>query len=986
MYSPVNGGIECEKCVNYSNRLIFEANDSVYIMAGERPLLRLGEQRCILGTLRLYAGNVPLDEFEQIRMRYEPGVIRWQLKDRRFQNGKEFHVSVTSPGEGRGLVLKAENSTELAVLFRGMYVKQPDPGYSVGPTWNLNVKVADRSLLRTVFDESGTMDNRARTEGDLGCLSSEAVDHVLGKTSPVYLSADGGCYVDGNGLRGSVKEYLLITLRDLPGDRKAAFEAGLVRRDRFKAEMTLETPDEYINSCAREAVAEMDAAWHPPKTMHGVMSWNQPFVGWLAHGHHTVGNYQRSLETLRVYAAAQVKEDEKRGYETDPTGSRPAESSRFYGQGYIKEDQLFYNMQTQFFHQMIRAWRYSGNEELKKILKDALRLHLKREDECFDPDGTGLYESVINTWPTDSVFHSGGGSVEETCYVYAAAKAMADLCEGEEKKHWSEKALHIKKAFFSDLWIGPLGYSGAWIDRSGNKRLHRDAWLYSSFLPVECGLTDEYQAAQALFYPYWALKQDEHGMFWNSNWVPGIWSVRECTLGENMQQAIAFFKGGKAEAALKLLKNVARKSMDGEIPGDLTNPTIEGAMQFARALVEGLFGYDPDYPSGTVTICPRLPYEWQHARLCTKDVHISFDNGKWSVKLTRPARLILRLRVYGDRVTEVHGAAEWHIEPGLNGLTCVIDAGTTSGAEIRLDVENPHDFDEPLECRSLPEGELLNPQGVDKNSFGHHMVFLKTPHGYYREVHLDLGPDPKAEELRRRQKSMLPEHPVFEQIDLGEQVNCRTEDIFKQNYSSPRPSRGCSTSIGYDGFTIWTFPFWNVTPPAMSVDCKGIVTAPSGIPYSIREGKNVAFVSLWDNFPDNVFIPVLCEGRMACLLVAGSTNPMQCGIENARLTFRYEDGAEEELPLINPENYISLCPYPRRAATEGSGCRSDVFDNPYDADIMKDFLSEPVPLGQNLRGLSIKWPLKPGSKLNGVTLTALSNDVVVGLMALTIVK
>ena len=50
----------------------------------------------------------------------------------------------------------------------------------------------------------------------------------------------------------------------------------------------------------------------------------------------------------------------------------------------------------------------------------------------------------------------------------------------------------------------------------------------------------------------------------------------------------------------------------GPVPGDLGYPNggtdfNDCASMFCRAVVEGLFGYRPDYPNGVVTIAPQLP-------------------------------------------------------------------------------------------------------------------------------------------------------------------------------------------------------------------------------------------------------------------------------------------------------------------------------------------------------------------------------------------
>ena len=124
---------------------------------------------------------------------------------------------------------------------------------------------------------------------------------------------------------------------------------------------------------------------------------------------------------------------------------------------------------------------------------------------------------------------------------------------------------------------------------------------------------------------------------------------------------------------------------------------------------------------------------------------------------------------------------------------------------------------------------------------------------------------------------------------------------------------------------------------------------------------------------------------MAFVAVSGSTNPNLCGIENARLTFNYADGTEEILPLVNPRNYIQLTPYPERAPTKGYEERRDVF-NRYDEDLLADFTPEVLWLGDRLRTLVIRWPLKTGIALESVTIETTCPDVVAGVMAITIAK
>ena len=991
-YNPVGGKIVGDgiKEKYYSNRNLYEGNTSAYIMAGDRPHIRLCRNRNIFGTLRMFKDGKPLDLFDDVRLEYIPNVVRWTVRE----GGSSFDLTVTTPGDGLGFVLQVKPETKISFIFRGIAEKKPDPvsdssqEYGAGPSpdWNLSIFSSDRSLLSTEFDPSWMNSNNSGTESGVCYIENNELGTVYGNSGRVYLVSDEETCEENGVISGNFTGMLAAGFT-VPENIEGLYKAGIERGKRISAMLEVDTPDDYINAAAQAAAAEMDAAWHPPKMMHGNLCWNSPFVGWMVHGQHIIGQHDRSMATLETYARAQVKEDVKRGFSRDGSGTIPSGDSRFYGQGYIAEDQFFYNMQTQFFHQMISAWRYSGSEKMGEILRESLRLHLKREDECFDPEGSGLYESVINTWPSDSVY-TPGGAVEETCFVYYAYKTLAEMTEGKERERCLQKAAKIKKAFEERLWIPERGYPGEFVERFGNHRLHRDSWIYAAFLPIECELTDIFTAAQCIDYPGWALKKGSNGLFWISNWTPGIWSVRECSSGENMQLAIAGFKAGKADSSLKILSDFSRNALNKETPGELTYPVIEAAVQIARAIVEGLFGYRPDYPNGKVLFSPSIPASWERANIKTPDFELNYTLTHIKVKLTRPARIVLRTRLYAEKLINTEGAVSTRLIPGIGGMILEADMGFGSEAILDLNVSGFRDFDAPEVLNSLPDdmSGIYDPQNSASTPWGHHMMFRKTPGGWYREVLLDLGKDPKEEELLTRQREPIPKNPVFESVDLTGSMNADVCEIFKQKYVSLRSDTGCHAEIGYDGFSLWTFNFWGIKPPELKIDRYGTVKSDSGIPVYISDGKkNVVFASLWDNYPDSVEIPVEKAGRMICLAVAGSTNPNLCGIENAVITFRYENGETEKLPLVNPKNYIQLCPYPMRASESGGPDRSDVF-NPVDAELMNDFTPEILPLGDKLRALLIKWPMKKDMKLDSVKLEAVSPDIVVGIIAATVVK
>ena len=180
-----------------------------------------------------------------------------------------------------------------------------------------------------------------------------------------------------------------------------------------------ETPDARLDAAVAAVCHPMDAACNrnPFVFQHGCMSFHIPFLGWrVICGSTALGWHDRVKGNAAFYIAAQVKEDNVRT-QPQPDAERrychEGPQSRFYGRGHISNSPTMYNTQSQFFDQTIRDWRWTGDRELEKILRPALELHLEWARQCFDPDDDGLYESYINTLPTDSVWYNGGGSVEE---------------------------------------------------------------------------------------------------------------------------------------------------------------------------------------------------------------------------------------------------------------------------------------------------------------------------------------------------------------------------------------------------------------------------------------------------------------------------------------------------------------------------------------------------------------------------------------------
>ncbi len=234
-------------------------------------------------------------------------------------------------------------------------------------------------------------------------------------------------------------------------------------------------------------------------------------------------------------------------------------------------------------------------------------------------------------------------------------------------------------------------------------------------------------------------------------------------------------------------------------------------------------------------------------------------------------------------------------------------------------------------------------------------------------------------------------------IDLSTLFNDRVSQIFRNEYISPR-SPFCSLAIPKQGFGGWCN--FKETPEIddrglrqRAAENNGIFTLPQGISFQTSkqdDQKNVLFVSLWDNYPDEASVPLDGNADHVYLLMAGSTNSMQCHIDNGEVIVSYADGSENKLVLHSPTNWWPIDqdfyidqyafrrpgPIPPRVDLKTGQVR--ILDS-------KTFMKKggKIPGGA---ALVLDMPLNGKKELKSLTVRALSNEVIIGLMAVTLVQ
>ncbi len=139
--------------------------------------------------------------------------------------------------------------------------------------------------------------------------------------------------------------------------------------------------------------------------------------------------------------------------------------------------------------------------------------------------------------------------------------------------------------------------------------------------------------------------------------------------------------------------------------------------------------------------------------------------------------------------------------------------------------------------------------------------------------------------------------------------NAKISDIFKNKYLSPR-SPYVTLQIPWQGIGEWCHPYLsakiNETGIIKRAKDSGFYSLPNNISFALPQDtvqQNIAYTSLWDNYPDSLEFPVNQKASHAYFLMAGSTNHMQSHFINGTIRAYYSDGTYDKLQLINPDNW-----------------------------------------------------------------------------------
>ena len=164
-----------------------------------------------------------------------------------------------------------------------------------------------------------------------------------------------------------------------------------------------------------------------------------------------------------------------------------------------------------------------------------------------------------------------------------------------------------------------------------------------------------------------------------------------------------------------------------------------------------------------------------------------------------------------------------------------------------------------------------------------------------------------------------------------------------------------------------------------------------GVPFQTpAEGPNIVCASLSDQYPDKVTIPLKGRASRLWLLLAGTTSTRESRMVNGLLVARYEDGSADTLRLVNPDNW---CPIEQDYYVNDYSFHV-LQPRPYRVSFDTGLVSRHLSKVMGVKGTSdlmipggaaqmLTLALDPEKKLVSFDICPQSNQVVIGLMGLT---
>ncbi|MCM1163189.1 MAG: DUF4450 domain-containing protein [Muribaculaceae bacterium] len=816
------------------------------------------------------------------------------------------------------------------------------------------------------------------------------------------------------------------------------FKQAEGERNALASAISITTPDPWINPIGSALSVAADGIWSGEAWLHGSIGWRTPHLGWRgAYVGDAIGRHDRALTHFNTYAANQITD-------IPPVYEHPRQDSLLnlaraekrwgtpmYSNGYIcrrpgkKDEMSHYDMNLVYIDAMMRHFRHTADTAAMRQLFPVIKRHLDWEKRNFDPDGDHLYDAYCCIWASDALYYSGGSVTHSSAYNMFANAAAADVAAaiGEDPNPYYKEAQAIKRAIDNVLWMKDRGHWAEYKEYGKQGRLHPSAALWTIYHAIDSEVADPFKNYAATVYvdenlPHIPVTADgldeELYTLSTTNWKPYSWSINNVAIAEVMHAALAYWQAGRPEEAFKIMKGTVIDNMyQGASPlnfgqisqydaarGECYRDFADPIGVWSRALTEGLYGIRPHRigPKPHVEIIPGFPSTWDHASISLPDVAYSFvrdgDTDTYVIENKYPAGTPINLIVPASGLVDVT----------IDGVSAAAAMPTSIGEpRISLSLNEPGTHTVKVirggNSAGRPTGKYHKEGNVEFAQMTDGLLKWWQPKTIQTSPLVASLPEDFTEIISEK----------CQPIEIDSVYNASVTDIFTNRYMSPRPPV-TTLELPTQGAGEWCHP--KLTP---EIDDSGLrkllaesadtLTTGIGIPFTLpSEGKNILFTTRWSNYPNKASLPLEGNASHVYLLMAGSVNHMQWGMNSAMLRVNYTDSTSTELPLVSP---INLAPIEQdfftdqHAFAQPGGAKTPYRLSFADGRVSRNLLDEmaghkvAIDPGMELGNISgrtlpggagtlVDIPVDPTKQLSSLTLESLSPDNVTGIMAVTL--
>ena len=779
-------------------------------------------------------------------------------------------------------------------------------------------------------------------------------------------------------------------------DLPALFTATEAHFAKLRGQVKVVTPDPWLNAAVGALNVAADAVWDEPQgaVMHGAIAWRSKLLGWRGpYAMDALGWHDRARRHLAYWATRQNTDPIPDAFPPPEPETNLARSRRaLHSNGNLSASH--YDMNLVYIDALFRHLLWTGDLAFAREVWPVIERHLAWERRLFrrefeiNGQKLPLYEAYAAIWASDDLQYSGGGTAHASAYNTWHNRMAARVAKllGHDPAPYDREADLITRGMRELLWTGT--HFAEFKDYLGRQLVHPSAGLWTFYHTMDGGVTTPVEAASMV----WSLPPTipvrgpgvptdrRYAVHASTDWLPYTWSLNNVVMGENIHTALGLWQAGSVEAAFTLTKSALLASMFmGICPGNVGSMNYldvyrrESQRDFAdgngvtsRAIIEGLFGIRPDALAGELTVTPGWPAEWAHAGLEHPRLDIDYrregatERFSITTRFGAPQKLLLRVRARGASARVL-----------VNGLAS--ETKLEAGYDPRLIVSTP-----PADRFEI----VIHWQGEPP---------IPTPSG---PAVCDMPP----------LFGSVADHDATDPVSLSTHFNARVTEIFQPGkYVSPR-SPFVSLAIPAQGIGAWaghvnaTAEIDDTGLRAASDEGGGKITLPNGVPFVTPgpgDAPNILFVSQWDNYPDEATVPLSGKARQVQLLMAGSTNAMQSRLDNGEVIVTYTDGTTSRLALHNPDTWWPI--------------EQDYFIDDYQFSVIGGPIGAPLATRVNLKtgevrvldhqtfkgqgrvvpggaATVLELALDPDKELRSLTVRALANEVVIGLMAATLVR